>query len=162
MNTKKLLIGFVTTFVVTLVFCAIVTYLWNLTFHGVAVIDWETSFRFAIIFGILFTWMKVWENVAIKMSKNKKYVEIPADFVEMAEKAGYDVDELVQNLMKMWMGVTNEAHQAGVEYRDASECGDPYLCKIYDEMNFLAKKYTEAKFLYSLEKVREQKYLGKI
>lgn len=55
MNIKEVLIGFVTTFAVTLVVTVIVTYLWNLIFHGAALIDWGTSFRFAIIFGIVFT-----------------------------------------------------------------------------------------------------------
>ena len=52
MKIKSLLIGFVTTFAVTLVVAAIVTYLWNLIVHGQSAVDWETSFRFAIILGI--------------------------------------------------------------------------------------------------------------
>ncbi len=52
MNIKKSLIGFVTIFAVTLVVAAIVTYLWNLTVHGQSAVDWETSFRLAIILGI--------------------------------------------------------------------------------------------------------------
>ena len=52
MKIKNFLIGFVTTFAVTLVVAAIVTYLWNLIAHGQSAVDWETSFRFAIILGI--------------------------------------------------------------------------------------------------------------
>ena len=52
MNIKKLLISFVIIFAVTLVVDAIVTYLWNLTMHGQSAVDWETSFRLAIILGI--------------------------------------------------------------------------------------------------------------
>jgi len=52
MKIKTLLIGFVTTFAVALVVAAIVTYLWNLTMHGQSAVDWETSFRLAIILGI--------------------------------------------------------------------------------------------------------------
>lgn len=52
MKIKNLLIGFMTTFAVTLVAAAIVTYLWNLIAHGQSAVDWETSFRFAIILGI--------------------------------------------------------------------------------------------------------------
>ena len=52
MKIKNLLIGFVTTFAVTLVAAAIVTYLWNLFVHGQSAVDWETSFRLAIILGI--------------------------------------------------------------------------------------------------------------
>ena len=52
MKIKSFLIGFVTTFAVTLVVAALVTYLWNLIAHGQSAVDWETSFRFAIILGI--------------------------------------------------------------------------------------------------------------
>jgi len=52
MKIKSFLIGFVTTFAVTLVVAAIATYLWNLIAHGQSAVDWETSFRFAIILGI--------------------------------------------------------------------------------------------------------------
>jgi hypothetical protein len=58
MNIQKLAIEFITVFAVTLVTTAIVTFLWNIIGHGVGAIDWETSFRFAIIFGIILTWMK--------------------------------------------------------------------------------------------------------
>jgi hypothetical protein len=55
---KKLVVEFVTVFAVTLVASAIVTLLWNLIGHGTSTIDWESSFRFAIIFGIILTWAK--------------------------------------------------------------------------------------------------------
>ena len=58
MNITKLLVEFITVFVVALVTTAIVTFLWNLIGHGVSTIDWETSFRFAIVFGIILTWAK--------------------------------------------------------------------------------------------------------
>ena len=58
MNSKKLVIEFGTVFAVTLVTTALVTFLWNIVGHGKGVIDWETSFRFAIIFGIILTWAK--------------------------------------------------------------------------------------------------------
>ncbi|MFI5185897.1 MAG: hypothetical protein ACHQF0_04185 [Chitinophagales bacterium] len=53
MDLKKIVIGFITVFAIALVVCIGVTFLWSLVFHGVAVIDWETSFRFAILFGII-------------------------------------------------------------------------------------------------------------
>jgi hypothetical protein len=43
---------------VALVTTAIVTFLWNIIGHGASVVDLETSFRFAIIFGIILTWAK--------------------------------------------------------------------------------------------------------
>jgi H+/Cl- antiporter ClcA len=58
MNSKKLVVEFVTVFAVTLVTTALVTFLWNIVGHGAGTIDWETSFRFAIIFGIILTWAK--------------------------------------------------------------------------------------------------------
>ena len=58
MNTKKLVIEFGAVFVLALVTVATVTFLWNIIGHGESTIDWETSFRFAIMFGIILTWAK--------------------------------------------------------------------------------------------------------
>ena len=58
MNIKKLAVEFATVFAVALVTTAIVTFLWNIIGRGESIIDWETSFRFAIIFGIILTWVK--------------------------------------------------------------------------------------------------------
>ena len=62
MNIKKLVVEFVTVFAVALVISAIVTFLWNIIGYGERAVDWETSFRFAIIFGTLLTWVKSWET----------------------------------------------------------------------------------------------------
>lgn len=56
MDIKGLLVDFVTVFAVTLILSVIVTVLWNLIVHGAPAIDWETSFRFAILFGIIVPW----------------------------------------------------------------------------------------------------------
>ena len=58
MNIKKLVVEFGTVFAVVLVIAAIVTFLWNIIGHGASSMDWKTSFRFAIIFGIILTWVK--------------------------------------------------------------------------------------------------------
>jgi hypothetical protein len=58
MSVKKLVVEFVTVFAVVLVTTATVTFLWNFIGHGANAVDWETSFRFAIIFGIILTWVK--------------------------------------------------------------------------------------------------------
>ena len=58
MNIKKLLVDFVTVFAVTLIVSVIVTLLWNLFVHGAGTVDWETSFRFAILFGIILPWIE--------------------------------------------------------------------------------------------------------
>ena len=53
MNIKKFLLGFVITFVLMFVVSAIVSYLYSLIAHGTGIFDWEMSFRFAFIFGIV-------------------------------------------------------------------------------------------------------------
>ena len=58
MNIKKLVVEFVTVFAIALVVTAIVTFLWNIIGHGASAVDWESAFRFAIIFGIILTWAK--------------------------------------------------------------------------------------------------------
>ena len=62
MKIKKLAIEFGTVFAVSLVSAIVVTFLWNLIGHGESVVDWETSFRFAVIFGIILTWAKARER----------------------------------------------------------------------------------------------------
>jgi hypothetical protein len=57
MNTKRLLVDFLTVFALTFIVTGIVTLLWNLIFHEASTIDWETSFRYAIVFGIIFSWI---------------------------------------------------------------------------------------------------------
>jgi hypothetical protein len=56
MNIKKLVVEFGIVFAVALVITVVVTFLWDIIGHGESTIDWETSFRFAIIFGINLTW----------------------------------------------------------------------------------------------------------
>lgn len=58
MNIKRSLAFFATVFALSLVVTAGVTLLWNFAFHGTIAIDWETSFRFAIVFGIVLTWVE--------------------------------------------------------------------------------------------------------
>ena len=58
MNIKKLVVEFGTVFAVTLVTVALVTFLWNFIGHGESTVDWETSFRLAVIFGVILTWIK--------------------------------------------------------------------------------------------------------
>jgi hypothetical protein len=58
MNVKKLVVEFGTVFAVTLVTVALVTFLWNVIGHGESAVDWETSFRFATIFGVILAWIK--------------------------------------------------------------------------------------------------------
>ena len=53
MNYKKVFIGFITVFTITLIVGIAVTFLWNLIFNESAFIDWQTSFTLAIILGII-------------------------------------------------------------------------------------------------------------
>jgi len=68
MSIRQLLIDFIITFAVALVVTVVVTFLWSLIFHGAGTIDWETAFRFALIFGITFgivlPWMRGRESRA--------------------------------------------------------------------------------------------------
>lgn len=54
MNFKNFLTSFVIVFVITLIVSILVTFLYSFAFHETANIDWETSFRLAIILGIIF------------------------------------------------------------------------------------------------------------
>jgi hypothetical protein len=45
-------------FAVTLLTVALVSFLWNLIGHSESAVDWETSFRFAIVFSLVLTWAK--------------------------------------------------------------------------------------------------------
>ncbi len=58
----KLAVRFASMFTIALVITAIVTFLWSLIRHGEGSVDWETSFRFAVIFGVILTWAKSWET----------------------------------------------------------------------------------------------------
>jgi hypothetical protein len=58
MNIKKFLGDFVTVFAVSLIVSVIVTLFWNLIVHGSSTVDWEASFRFAILFGIILSWIE--------------------------------------------------------------------------------------------------------
>lgn len=53
-----MVLEFVTVFAVALVTVALVTHLWGFIWYGESIGDWETSFSFAIIFGVILTWVK--------------------------------------------------------------------------------------------------------
>jgi len=59
MNIKRLLVDFVTVFAATLIVSIVVTLLWNIIVHGTSTIDWETSFRFAILLSIILPWTEI-------------------------------------------------------------------------------------------------------
>ncbi|MCK4640879.1 MAG: hypothetical protein KAU06_06050 [Candidatus Marinimicrobia bacterium] len=69
-NIKKIVTNFVTVFALTLVVAAITTFLYSLIVHGAGTIDWKISFRFAIIFGIILTWIAVREKKENREGKN--------------------------------------------------------------------------------------------
>lgn len=57
MKLGALLVEAVSVFAVSLVVSAIVSVVWNLIVHRTSTIDWETSFRFAIVLGIILPWI---------------------------------------------------------------------------------------------------------
>jgi hypothetical protein len=65
MNIKRILVGSLTAFSATLITCAVVTLMWNLYLHRRTTIDWATSFRFAIVLGIILPW------IAMRIPRNK-------------------------------------------------------------------------------------------
>ncbi len=62
MNIKKLIVEFFTVFAIALVIAALVTLLWNVIMHAESKIDWEISFLFAILLGVLQTWVRARET----------------------------------------------------------------------------------------------------
>ncbi len=54
MNFKEIGAGFVVVFPIVLVVSLVVSYLYSLLVHGSGMADWESSIRFAIIFGLVF------------------------------------------------------------------------------------------------------------
>ena len=56
MYARRWLAKSVTVFAATLTTCAIVTLLWSRGASGAGIVDWETSFRFAIVFAIIIPW----------------------------------------------------------------------------------------------------------
>ncbi|HET7224579.1 MAG TPA: hypothetical protein VFK69_02605 [Candidatus Eisenbacteria bacterium] len=58
MNVKRLILDVLTVFSLSLVASIGVTFLWNLIVHRTGTVDWETSFRFAILFAIIVPWME--------------------------------------------------------------------------------------------------------
>ncbi len=58
MKVKKLVVEFSFVFAVTLLTVVLVSFLWNLIGHAESAVEWETSFRFAIVFGLVLTWAK--------------------------------------------------------------------------------------------------------
>ncbi|MBU0560157.1 MAG: hypothetical protein KJ799_03890 [Bacteroidetes bacterium] len=58
MKFKNVLIDFVVVFLSTLVVSAVVSFLYSFFVHNAGAIDWESSFSFALIFGIIFPWLR--------------------------------------------------------------------------------------------------------
>jgi hypothetical protein len=58
MNLEKYLFFSWTVFAVSMIVSAIVSLLWNLSFHRAITIDWATSLRLAITFGIIVPWIE--------------------------------------------------------------------------------------------------------
>jgi hypothetical protein len=54
MNIRKIAVGFISTGAIVLVVSLVVTWLYSALVHGHGALDWESSIRLAIIFGITF------------------------------------------------------------------------------------------------------------
>jgi len=62
MKILNFLRDFTITFAIVFIVSMIVTCGYSLIAHGAAAVDWETSFRFAIIFGIVFPMIRIIEK----------------------------------------------------------------------------------------------------
>ncbi len=62
MKIIKFLSDFAITFAIVFIVTMIVSYIYSLIVHDAGVIDWEASFRFGIIFGIVFPAIKIFER----------------------------------------------------------------------------------------------------
>ncbi len=58
MNHSQFIKSFFVLALLSLVSSAAVTYLYNLLVHGAGFVDWQASFRFAILFGLALTWVR--------------------------------------------------------------------------------------------------------
>lgn len=59
MTIKVLFIDFIILFVIALIVASMVTLLWNRVVYGAGAVDWAASFRFALIFGLVLTWIEM-------------------------------------------------------------------------------------------------------
>ncbi|MDP2303539.1 MAG: hypothetical protein Q8N03_14065 [Ignavibacteria bacterium] len=57
MKPIELIKDFFLVFVITFVVVSLVTYLYGLLVHSSGTFDWATSFRLAIVLGIVFSWL---------------------------------------------------------------------------------------------------------
>jgi len=60
MSIRKLAVEFVAVSSITLATSVIVTLLWNIIRNGAYAVDWETSFLFAVLLGILLALRNWW------------------------------------------------------------------------------------------------------
>jgi hypothetical protein len=57
MKIRRWLLETLVVFSVTLAVSLFVSVTWSLVAHGKRTLDWETSFRFAILFGLIVPWI---------------------------------------------------------------------------------------------------------
>jgi hypothetical protein len=62
MNIKEIAVGFISTGAIVLVVSLVVTWLYSALVHGNGALDWESSIRLAIIFGITFPVVRALEK----------------------------------------------------------------------------------------------------
>lgn len=62
MHFKQMAVGFVGTGLITFVVSLVVTWLYTALAHGGGVVDWDTSVRLALIFGITLPAVRAFEG----------------------------------------------------------------------------------------------------
>lgn len=58
MNFNKYATDFAMTFVIVLVVSVIVSFLYDLVVHGIALVDWAFAICLALVLGIVLPWLK--------------------------------------------------------------------------------------------------------
>lgn len=66
MKLGNLIADFIITFIVIFLISVVVTFLYNLIIHDKNIVDWATSIRLAIIFGITLPWLRSRERLSRK------------------------------------------------------------------------------------------------
>jgi hypothetical protein len=71
MGITRWLADFAITFAVTLVVSVCVTFVWSLVVQGRGAVEWETSLRFALIFGLTFGVLLPWTRARERRMNGK-------------------------------------------------------------------------------------------
>lgn len=58
MTHQRFIKGFLFLAALSFIASAATTYFYNLIVHGIGLVDWQNSFRFSILFGLVLAWIR--------------------------------------------------------------------------------------------------------